>query len=112
MRLSRRWTLVGVVAVVAAVLLFLVVRLAPGIVHGRDMEKFCTSVPDGLDRKGLTQMAEQEGYIVTPGQDAQSDFLRIDDDRSGGDYRCQARFKPDGRIDSMNFSAGPKAQLK
>ena len=109
MNLSRRWLLIGVSAMVAAVLITALVRIAPGVAHGRDMEKFCTSVPEGLDRKGLTRMAEQQGYIVTPGQDTKGDFLRVDDDRSGGRYRCEARFKPDGRIDSMNFAAGPQA---
>lgn len=108
----RRWLLAGLLAVAAVVVLTMAVRIAPRVVRGRDMEKFCAGVPDGLDRKGLTEMAEQQGYIVTPGQDAKGDFLRLDDDRSGGNYICVARFKPDGKIESMNFTAGPKAQVK
>lgn len=107
------WGYLGIALVVLiTAVLYFGVHMGPAVVHGSHMEKFCAGVPDGLDRKGLTRMAEQEGYIVTPGQDSKGDFLRIDDDRSGGDYRCEARFKPDGRIDSMNFTAGPKAQLK
>ena len=108
----RRPLLAGLLAVTAVAVLTIAVRVAPGVMHGRDMEKFCTGVPDGLDRKGFTEMAEQQGYIVTPGQDAKGDFLRVDDDRSGGNYICFARFKPDGKIESMNFTAGPKAQVK
>lgn len=109
---TRRWLLAGLFALVAAVVLIVAVRVVPGLMHGRDMEKFCTSVPEGLDRKGFTEMAEQQGYTVTPGHDAKGDFLRVDDDRSGGNYICFARFKPDGKIDSMNFTAGPKVQVK
>jgi hypothetical protein len=99
-------------AILIVVVLYMGMRMGPAVLHGSHMEKFCAGVPEGLDREGLTQMAEQEGYLVTPGHDAKGDLLRIDDDRSGGHYRCEARFKPDGKIDSMNFTAGPKAQVK
>lgn len=107
-----RWLLAGLFAVAAVVVLSVVVQMAPGVLRGRSMEKFCTGVPEDLDRRGFTHMAQQEGYIVTPDHDAKGDFLRLDDDRSGDDYRCEARFKPDGKIASMNFSAGPKAKPK
>lgn len=105
-----RWLLAGFFTFAAAGVLMTVVRVAPTVVHGRSMEAFCAGLPGGLDRQGFTDMAERQGYIVTPGGDAKGGFLRLDDDRSGGHYHCEARFNPDGRLKSMSFTGKADAQ--
>jgi len=105
-----RWLLAGLFAVATVVVLSVVVSVAPTVIRGRSMEKFCEGLPGSLDQKGLADMVRQQGYIATPGQDAKGSYLRIDDDRSEGHYRCEARFKPDGKLDIMNFTGGAEAK--
>lgn len=105
-----RWLLAGLFAVAAVVVLSAVVRVAPTVIHGRSMEAFCEGLPGNLDQKGLTEMVQQQGYIATPGSDKKGAYLRIDDDRSSGHYRCEARFKPDGKLASVNFTGGAEAK--
>ena len=105
-----RWLLVALFAVAAVAVLSVVVQMAPTVIRGRKMEAFCQGVPGSLDQKGLTEMVQQQGYVVTPGSDKKGAYLRIDDDRSNGHYRCEARFKPDGKLESMNFTGGAEVR--
>ena len=105
-----RWALAGLFAVATVVVLSAVVRIAPGVIHSRKMEAFCEGLPGSLDQKGLTDMVQQQGYIGTPGKDEKGAFLKITADDSAGrlSYSCEARFKPDGSLASVNFTAGAK----
>ena len=100
-----RWLVAGAYAAAAVAVLAVTVQYAPLAVHGRHMEEFCRGLPEGITSPELAALAEREGYVATAGQDAKGAFLRIEDDASRGHYSCEARFKPDGRIDSINFSA-------
>lgn len=105
-----RWLLAGLFAVATVVVLSAVVRMAPGVIHSRKMEAFCEGLPGSLDQKGLTDMVQQQGYIATPGKDEKGAFLKITSDDPAGtlSYACEARFKPDGSLASVNFTAGAK----
>jgi len=106
-----RW-LIGGVAVLAGVALAVgLVKVAPAAVHGQKMESFCAGVRAHITRPELKALAEQQGYVATPGQDANGAFLKITSDDASNPlgYFCEARFKPDGEIEKMNFTAAAKA---
>jgi hypothetical protein len=85
-------------------------RLAPLILHAKQMEGFCTGLPSGIDRGQLTAMAQRQGYVAAPGHDDKGDLLKLTDPLYPGQYYCRARFKPDGTIAEMNFTAGSNAK--
>ncbi|HLW74086.1 MAG TPA: hypothetical protein VKT74_03370 [Gammaproteobacteria bacterium] len=100
-----RWLVAGAYAAAAVAVLAVTAQYAPLAVQGRQMEEFCRGLPVGITERELQALAEKEGYIANPGSDAKGGFLRIQDDASRGHYFCEARFKPDGRIDRINFTA-------
>lgn len=114
----KRWrwplTALGVLAVVVASWAMLkayapeVERLAPLVLHAKQMEGFCEGLPAGLTRDQLTAMAEKQGYAAAPGHDDKGDLLKLTDPLDPGQYYCEARFKPDGTIAVMNFTANAK----
>lgn len=83
-------------------------RLAPLVLHAKQMEGFCAGLSAGLTRDQLTALAEKQGYVAAPGHDAKGDLLKLTDPLYPEQYYCQARFKPDGTIAEMNFTAGSK----
>jgi hypothetical protein len=110
----RRWRwVVGVlVAIAAGVVLWVelqaVAPLAPVAIHGKQMEGFCEGLPDGLSRDQLAALADKQGYIAAPGHDDKGDLLKLTDPIYPKQYYCEARFKSDGTIARMNFTAGAK----
>ena len=110
--LRWRWMLAALFVVAALVVLSAAVKVAPAVIHGRDMEAFCEGMNKDLDQKGLTTTVQQQGYIATQGSDAKGAFLKITSDEAGGSlsYSCQARFKPNGKLDSISFTAGATAK--
>jgi hypothetical protein len=107
-----RWLVVALVAIGAVVLAAALVKVAPIAVHGKKMESFCAGMRMSITEPELKTLAEQQGYIATPGQDAKGAFLKITSDDSSNTlgYSCEARFKPDGSIKIMNFTAGAKTE--
>jgi hypothetical protein len=107
---KARWLVAASVIAAALVLASVLVKVAPVAVHGEEMESFCAGMRDHITLPELKTLAEQQGYIATPGQDAKGAFLKITSDDSSNTlgYSCEARFKPDGTISVMNFTAGAK----
>ncbi|HEV7165878.1 MAG TPA: hypothetical protein VGO35_10855 [Gammaproteobacteria bacterium] len=104
-----RWLMAGAFGVAALVVLSVVVRaVAPVVVGGEHMERFCEGMRSGITERELADLAGRQGYLADPGDDAKGHYLRIEDDASKGRYRCEARFKPDGAIATMNFTANKK----
>jgi len=111
-----RWGLAGVFGAAALVVLYVTgenvvsvtAKLAPAALDWKHMEGFCAGTRSGINEKDLTALADQEGYAAQPGDDAKGHYLRIVAPGSTEHYRCEARFKPDGSIASMNFSANAK----
>jgi hypothetical protein len=83
-------------------------RYAPLVLHAKQMEGFCEGLPAGLTRDQLAAMADKQGYVATPGHDEKGDLLKLTDPLEPGQYDCTARFKPDGTVAVMNFTAGAK----
>lgn len=83
-------------------------RLAPLVLHAKQMEGFCTGLSAGLTRDQLTALAEKQGYVAAPGHDGKGDLLKLTDPLYPEQYYCRARFKPDGTIAEMSFTAGSK----
>ena len=83
-------------------------RLAPLVLHARQMEGFCEGVSAGLTRDQLSTLADKQGYVSALRHDDKGDFLELTDPLYPGKYYCQARFKPDGTIALMSFTAGGK----
>jgi hypothetical protein len=100
--LVASWTIFKVYAPVAE-------RYAPLVLHAKEMEGFCEGLPAGLTRDQLTAMADKQGYVAAPGHDEKGDLLKLTDPLSPGQYYCEARFKPNGEISNMSFTAGAKA---
>ena len=109
---KARWLVVALVIAGALVLASALVKVAPIAVHGKKMETFCAGMRDHITLPALKMLAEQQGYIATPGKDAKGVFLKItsDDSSNALGYSCEARFKPDGEIANMSFTAGAKAE--
>jgi hypothetical protein len=113
-----RWPLfaLGVLAVLVALWVTVkaytpvVERLAPLVLHAKQMEGFCTGLPGGIGRGQLTDMAQRQGYVAAPGHDDKGDLLKLTDPLYPGQYYCRARFKPDGTIAEMNFTAGSNSK--
>ena len=109
---KARWLVAAFGLAGALVLASTLVKVAPIAVHGEKMESFCAGMRGHITLPELKTLAEQQGYIATPGQDAKGMFLKItsDDPNNTFSYSCEARFRPDGEIGSMNFKAGAKAE--
>lgn len=109
---KARWLVAALVIAGAVVLVSALLKVAPIAAHGKKMESFCAGMRDHISLPELKTLAEQQGYIATPGQDAKGAFLKItsDDSNNALGYFCEARFKPDGTIEQMNFTAGAKAE--
>lgn len=116
--LFRRWRW-GVVAMFgAATLVVLYVtannvitvteKLAPVALGGERMERFCEGLRQDLTHDELRALVDTQGYSSKDASDAKGTYLRIDDPTAPGSYHCEARFKPDGSLASVNFTA--KAQ--
>ena len=107
-----RWLVAGATAAGVLVLAGTLLKVAPVAVHGRKMESFCAGMRSHITSPELQALAEQQGYIATPGQDAKGAFLKISSDDSSNalGYSCEARFKPDGEIEKMSFTAGATAR--
>jgi hypothetical protein len=109
-----RWV-VAVLAVISALGVLWVIapavpKYAPLLLHAKEMEGFCEGLPTGRTREQLTAMADKQGYVAAPGHDDKGDLLKLTDPLNPGEYFCEARFKPDGTIAVMNFTAGSKAK--
>ena len=110
-----RWPLVGAFAVAALVVMYVIgntvisatERLAPVALGGERMEQFCAGMRGGITHDQLRALVENQGYTSADTQDAKGPYLRIQDPAAPGSYHCEARFKPDGSIASMNFTAKP-----
>ena len=110
-----RWAVVGVFAVAALVVLYVTVKnvvsvtekLGPVALGGEHMEQFCAGMRGGITHDQLRTLVEAQGYTSADAQDAKGPYLRIQDPAAPGSYHCEARFKSDGSIASMNFSAKP-----
>jgi len=107
-----RWVVAGIGLAGALLLITTLLQWAPSVLHGRAMESFCAGMRDHVSLPELKDMAEQQGYVATPGQDKQGVFLKITSGEPGEklDYGCTGRFKPDGSIESMSFNAGATAK--
>jgi hypothetical protein len=107
-----RWLVAGAAIAGALVLGGTLLKVAPVAVHGKKMASFCAGMRDHVTLPELKTLAEQQGYIATPGQDAKGRFLKITSDDASNTlgYSCEARFKPDGEIASMSFTAGATAK--
>ena len=102
----NRWRLALAAAfcVALAAVMSVALRYGPVVLDWHKMESFCAGTREGISRDELQALAAQEGYVPVPGSDAQGAYLRIQDPDSKR-YSCVARFKPDGKISSINFSA-------
>lgn len=107
-----RWLVAAAAGAGALVLGGTLLKVAPVAVHGQKMESFCAGMRDHITLPELKTLAEQQGYIATPGQDPKGPFLKIssDDPDNTFGYSCEARFKPDGQIANMSFTAGATAK--
>lgn len=109
---KARWLVAALVIVGALILASALVKVAPIAVHGKKMESFCAGMRMSITEPELKTLAEKQGYIATPGQDAKGAFLKITSDDSNNvlGYSCEARFKPDGSISNISFTAGATAK--
>ncbi len=111
-----RWAVVAVFGVAALVVLYVTAtnvisateKLAPVALGGEHMERFCEGLREDLTHDKLRAMVDTQGYSSADASDAKGPFLRIEDPAAPGSYHCEARFKPDGTLASVNFTA--KAQ--
>lgn len=106
----KPWRRLGFATLFPAVLVVFYVagQFGPLAVSSGKMERFCEGVRDGITAGELQALAEREGYVVRTGTDAQGPYLRIDAGDSPGAYYCEARFKQDGSIAVMHFTATAK----
>lgn len=111
----RRWRWAVAVVFGAATLVVLYVtaknvvtateKLAPVALGGEHMERFCEGLRQDLTHDELRALADTQGYSSEDASDPKGAYLRIDDPAAPGSYHCEARFKPDGSIASVNFTA-------
>jgi hypothetical protein len=105
--LRWRWLMAGVFVIATVVVLAATLQFAPTAIRWKRMEGFCSGLAKDTSQKELTDLAKQEGYLVSTGSDAKGPFLKITgDDSVTSQYYCQARFKSDGSIDVISFTAG------
>src|SRR5690348_12112027 len=72
-----RWLVAALGVAGALVLASTLVKLAPVAVHGKRMESFCAGMRDRVTLPELKVLAEEQGYVATPGKDARGAFLKI-----------------------------------
>lgn len=99
------WFAGGFAAMVALAVIWTSLRTVPVVVAGKDMEQFCRGMRSGVTRPELVALSQRQGYGTQAGKDSNGEYLRVEDPASGGHYYCEARFKPDGDIASMEFQA-------
>ena len=99
-----RWVMAAAFCVAVAAFMSVALRYGPTVLSWHKMESFCAGTREGITREELQALAAEEGYTGVPDSDAQGAYLRIQDPDSK-DRSCVARFKPDGKIASINFSA-------
>lgn len=99
-----RWALAAVFCAALAAVMSVALRYGPVVLSWHKMETFCAGTRQDITREELQALTTEEGYASVPGSDAQGAYLRIQDADSKR-YSCVARFKPDGKISSINFSA-------
>lgn len=106
----KRWRgAVFVVAILAsALVLYLALGYTPLVLGGRRMESFCEGLRKDMSHGELKAVVEAEGYRSSDQTDKKGPYLRIDADSSGGHYHCEVRFKPDGSIGYISFTAQAK----
>ena len=110
-----RWAVVGGFGVAALVVLSVTARtvlsaasqIAPVALGGEHMEQFCAGMRQGITHDQLRTLVESQGYTSADTQDAKGAYLRIQDPAAPGSYHCEVRFKPDGSLASINFTAKP-----
>lgn len=104
-----RWLAAGLFTLALLAVLYLslsvALRYGPTALSWKKMEGFCAGVREGVNREQLKTLAEQEGYVAAPGSDTKGPYLRIRDPDPTTHYTCEARFKPDGSIEKISFSA-------
>lgn len=101
-----RWVGLGVVVLVAAALgLYRALGYGPLVANGTRMEGFCEGLRKDMSMAELKAAVEVQGYRASDLTDKKGPYLRIDDDSSGGHYHCVVRFKPDGGIGYVSFTA-------
>ncbi|HEV2110944.1 MAG TPA: hypothetical protein VGT99_06305 [Gammaproteobacteria bacterium] len=104
-----RWLAAGLFALAVLAVLYLslsvALRYGPTALSWKKMEGFCAGAREGVNREQLKVLAEQEGYVAAPGSDTKGPYLRIRDPDPTTHYSCEARFKPDGSIERISFSA-------
>lgn len=104
-----RWVgLAVIVLAVAALGLYRARAYAPLVANGEHMESFCEGLRKDMTRAELKAVVDTQGYRSSDQSDKQGPFLRIDDDSAGGHYHCEVRFKPDGNIGYIGFTAQAK----
>jgi len=109
--LRWRWLIAGTFAIAAVAVLAATLRFAPTAIRWKRMEGFCSGLAKDTTQKELADLAKQEGYLTSTGSDDKGPFLEITgDDSITSQYSCQARFKPDGTIDIISFTAGGTAK--
>ena len=104
-----RWVAAGLFTLAVLAVLYLTLsvtlRYGPTALSWKKMEGFCAGAREDIDREQLKVLAEQEGYVAAPGSDTQGPYLRIHDPDPTSHYSCEARFKPNGSLDRISFSA-------
>lgn len=111
---SKLWLWSGLTVLIlsASTLVIPALRYAPVIGGARHMEAFCAGLREDLDRKQLGELAASEGYKASDQTDKKGPFVRLDDPANPGDYYCAIRYKSDGKMDSINFTAGPQKAIQ
>lgn len=110
-----RWGIAGlfgvaalvVMSVAAKTVLSVTEKVGPVALGGEHMEQFCEGLRQDISRDPLRKLVESEGYSSADASDAKGPYLRIEDPAQPGRYHCEARFKPDGSLASVNFTAKP-----
>lgn len=100
-----RWILAAVFCVATAVVMSVALRYGPAVLSWHKMESFCEGTRKDITREELQALVVQEGYAAVPGDDAQGSYLGVQDPDSKGRYSCQFRFKSDGSVDHIDFTA-------
>jgi len=105
-RIRTGLAILGLLA--AALLLYFAFGSAPLVVGGKHMEGFCEGLRKDMSQAELKAAVDAEGYRASDQADKKGPYLSIDDDSSGGHYHCEARFKPDGSLSVVSFTAEAK----
>jgi hypothetical protein len=106
---AKLWvsTVVALAGLCALTMAIPAIQYAPVIAGAKQMEGFCAGLREDLNPKQLADLAATEGYKASDRTDKKGPFVRLDDPANPGKYRCEIRYK-DGKLDSVNFTAGPE----